>query len=473
MSVRFIKTRWHESCGYKEILSLAWPLVLGTCSVTIQQFINRIFLTWYSSESLAAATPAGAISFLAICLPIGIVSYVSTFIAQYHGAGMNRKIAGCVWQSIYISIFFSILVLCVLPYSHELFALTKHAPNLIKLETTYFNIMVAGSFFAICGSGVSGFFMGLGKTRVLLGVNILATVVNIILDYLLIFGHFGFPEMGISGAALATIISSAVSFFALTILLFTKENRSEYQTHSNWQINMKLIKRMVRYGFPNGMQLSVDVLIWSLFLLLVGRLGIIDLAATNIAFQVNSVAFMPVLGIGSAVGIIVARELGRYAAESAYKSVISALQIAMAYNVLMTILYVGLPMIFIYPFTSRAEPSQANQLYRLSVILLRFMAVYIVADSITITLASALRAAGDTIFVMCTLIVLGLFCIVIPTYYAIRPGGGGIILAWSLVTIYVFILSITFYLRFRQGKWKHMRIIEQAPLLSDEITEMN
>ncbi|MHB1459280.1 MAG: MATE family efflux transporter, partial [Armatimonadota bacterium] len=273
MSIGYIKNRWHEPCGYKEILNLAWPLVLSTCSVTIQQFINRIFLTWYSSESLAAATPAGAISFLAMCLPIGIVGYVSTFIAQYHGAGMSKKIAGCVWQSIYLSIFFSVLVLCILPYSDNLFALTKHTPNLIRLETAYFNIIVGGSFFAICGSAVSGFFMGLGKTRVLLGVNILATAVNIILDYLLIFGNLGFPEMGISGAALGTVISSAVSLIALLILLFRKENRDEYNTHTGWQFNSKLIKRMIKYGFPNGMQLSIDVFIWSVFLLFVGRLG--------------------------------------------------------------------------------------------------------------------------------------------------------------------------------------------------------
>lgn len=467
MNFRSIKIRWNESCGYKEILNLAWPLVLSTCSVTIQQFINRIFLTWYSSESLAAATPAGAISFLAICLPIGIVSYVSTFVAQYHGAGMSRKIAGCIWQSIYLSILFSALVLCVLPFSSQLFALTKHSHNLQILEVTYFNIMVAGSFFGICGSAISGFFMGLGKTRILLGVNILATVVNIILDYTLIFGHFGFPEMGISGAAFATIISGAVSLSAFVYLLFSKENRDEYYTHTGWQINMKMIKRLIRYGLPNGMQLSVDVLIWSIFLLFVGRLGIIDLAATSIAFQINSVAFMPVLGVGSAVGIIVARELGKNLAENAYKSVISALQIAVFYNMLIAILYVALPVIFIYPFTSKADMTQVDQLYRLMVILLRFMAVYVVADSITITLASALRAAGDTIFVMCSLLILGLFCIVIPTYYAIRPGGGGILLAWSLVTAYVFILSITFSLRFRQGKWKHMRIIEKAPLLPE------
>ncbi|MHB1459189.1 MAG: MATE family efflux transporter, partial [Armatimonadota bacterium] len=173
---------------------------------------------------------------------------------------------------------------------------------------------------------------------------------------------------------------------------------------------------------------------------------------------------MPVLGIGSAVAIIVARELGKNIAENAYKSVISALQISAVYNLLIAILYVGLPIVFIYPFTAKADPAQADQLYSLTVILLRFMAIYTVADSIAITLASALRGAGDTVFVMCSFILLGLLCIILPTYYAIQPGGGGIILAWALVTIYVFALSITFYIRFRQGKWKHMRIIERTPL---------
>lgn len=467
MSISYIRTRWHESCGYKEILNLAWPLILSTCSMTIQQFINRIFLTWYSSESLAAATPAGAISFLFVGLFIGIAGYVSTFIAQYHGAGMNHKIAGCVWQSIYLSILFAAIALCILPYSRELFALTKHAPALVKLEVKYFNIMIAGSFFSICGAAVSGFFMGLGKTRVLLGVNILATVINIVLDYTLIFGNFGFPEMGITGAAIATIAAMGVSFIALVALLFTKDVRDEYHTHLGWRINIKLMARMVRYGLPNGLQLMLDVLVWSLFLLFVGRLGILDLAATNLAFQVNSVSFMPVLGIGSAVSIIVARELGKNRPENAMKSTVSALQLGAMYNALVSILYIGTPVIFIYPFTSKADSATAHQLYHLTAVLLRFLAIYTVADSLSIIVASALRGAGDTVFVMCAFMVLGLGCMILPVYYAVQPGGGGLIWAWTLVTIYVFLLSITFLLRFRQGKWKKMRVIERASLVAD------
>lgn len=467
MIINYLRTKWNEPCGYKEILDLAWPLILSTCSITIQQFINRIFLSWYSPETLAAAAPAGALSFLAIGLFIGIVNYSSTFIAQYHGAGMKDRIASCVWQSIYLSIVFSIMVLPILPHTERLFHLTGHSPELVRLESSYFNIMIAGAFFSICGAAVSGFFMGLGKTRALLIANIIATCVNIILDYGLIFGKLGIPRLGITGAAYATIIAMATSLIILTCLLFAKENRQEYHIHHIRPLDFKLAKRMVRFGFPNGIQVTIDVFVWSLFLLFVGRLGTIPLAATNLAFQINSVSFMPVTGIGSAVAIIVARELGKNNVENAIRSTISAIQIGAVYNAIIAILYVGVPVVFVYPFTYRADPSSAHELYKLSAILLRFLAAYTVADSISIVFASALRGAGDVVFVMFTFLILGLGCMAIPIYYAVQPGGGGLIWAWTYATIYIFLLLITFFLRFRQGRWKTMRVIEQPSFVAE------
>lgn len=332
MIFKYIKSRWSQPCGYKEILDLAWPLILSASAVTIQQFVDRIFLSWYSSEALAAAAPSGAFSFLAIGLFIGIVGYSNAFIAQYNGAGLNNRISSCVWQAIYLSIIFSALILCILPFSEKLFTYTGHSFKLRVLEIQYFNIMIVGAFFSICGSAVSGFFMGLGKTRILLAANICATIVNIILDYLLIFGKFGFPEMGIKGAAYATIAAMAVSFIILTAILFNRSNRNEFQTHLGWKLNSKLIARMMKYGFPNGLQLTIDCFVWSMFLLFVGRLGTVELAATTLAFQINSVSFMPVIGVGTAVAIIAARELGKNMADNAVKSAVSALHLSGVYN---------------------------------------------------------------------------------------------------------------------------------------------
>ena len=462
-----VVSRWHKQCGYKEILILAWPLILCNCSLTIQQFVNRVFLSWYSSESLAASAPAGAFSFLAVCLFIGIAGYSSTFIAQYHGSGRNDRIASCFWQAFYLSIFFSLLVLCILPFSRRLFQLTGHPQALINQELTYFNIMIAGGFFAIGGAALSGLFMGLGRTRVLLWSSGIATATNMILDYLMIFGKCGFPEMGIRGAAIASVIGTAVGFVTLAVILLRGNIRSEYQLFEGAKLDLRLTRRIVRFGLPSGMQLLLDVLVWSIFLLFVGRISVVALAATNLAFQINCISFMPTLGIGSAVGIIVARELGKNSPSNAATSVWSAIHMGISFNLLMAFVYIFAPILLVYPFTAKADPAQGTALFSTSVILLRYLSIYTIADAVSIIFSSALRGAGDTLYVMCVLIVIGISFMVVPTYYAVQPGGGGLIKAWLYVTIYVFILFTAFFLRFRQGKWKEMRVIEPQVAIID------
>ena len=99
-----IKRRWHKQGGYREVLRVAVPLILSTGAWSILLFVDRMFLSWHSPESIAAALPAGMASFALSCLFIGIAAYVNTFVAQYQGANQNLKVGSIVWQGIYLSL---------------------------------------------------------------------------------------------------------------------------------------------------------------------------------------------------------------------------------------------------------------------------------------------------------------------------------------------------------------------------------
>ena len=272
--------RWQEPSGYREVLAIAGPLVLSTGTTTVQQFVNRMFLSWYSPDALAASLPAGALSFTVMCFFIGTVSYASTFVAQFHGSGQPARIAASVWQAIYASLFAGIIILPFAAMARPLFDLAGHAPQIREQECRYFATLVLGSGFAVLSSATCAFFTGLGFTRTVMWVNVGTALLNAALDWGLIFGNLGLPRLGIVGAGLATVISSAVGATIFVYLFIRGRHAAKYQVWQNRGFDRELFGRLVRFGAPSGFHFMVDLLGWSLFIMLVGRLGIRELAAT-------------------------------------------------------------------------------------------------------------------------------------------------------------------------------------------------
>lgn len=471
------RERWRRPAGYRELLLIAVPLVLSTGSMTVQQFTDRMFLSWYSPEALAASMPAGITSFALLCFFLGTVSYVNTFVAQYHGAGRKSQVANSVWQGIYLSLFAGVAVLVFVPLAEPLFRMVGHDQKVQALEVTYFRIMMFGGGFAILSSALSAFFTGLGRTIVVMYVNIGTALLNIVLDYVLIFGHFGLPEMGIAGAAIATIIASACGTVLFFLLFLSRANRREFNTGGSRAWNHALFLRLMRYGAPNGFHFMLDLFAFSLFILLVGRIGVLELAATNLAFQVNNIIFMPMLGFSIATTTLVGRSLGENRPDRARRVTWYAFHLTFSYMAVVAALYILIPDVFIKPFGVRADPVEFAPVRDMAVILLIFVALYSLFDAFNLIFAAALKGAGDTVFVMIVSAVLGITLMVLPTWWVCRPDGPGIYVAWAFLTLFVIVLGVVFFIRFLQGRWQSMRVIEQpseippVPTVAESVAE--
>ena len=196
--------------------------------------------------------------------------------------------------------------------------------------------------------------------------------------------------------------------------------------------------------------------------MLVGRIGTAELTATNVAFQINTLAFMPMIGFGVATSTLVGQWLGRGRPELAARAAWSAFHMAILYMAAIAICYVVVPGAFIDLFTRKAAPGSFAQIRPLAVVILRFVAAYCVLDTMNVILASALKGAGDTRFVMAWSVTLGWAIMVIPTWICCARPGGSIYLAWAFLTIYVNLTGLIFLWRFMQGKWRSMRVIEGA-----------
>jgi MATE family multidrug resistance protein len=432
-------------------------LFLSYGSTTILQFTDRMFLTWYSPEAMAATAPAGMLAFTVQALFIGLVGYAATFVAQYTGAGRPRQAVAAVWQALYLAVFAALLLLPLALAGGAVFRLAGHPPAMQGMERDYFTIFVLGSFPFIATAAVSGYFIGRGKTKVLLWINLAGSVVNVVLDYLLIFGVWGFPQMGVAGAALASVLAQCVTL-AAGFTIFLRETRF---VSGVWRPDLVLGRRLLRFGSPSGVQFMLDVLGWTLFLMLIGRLGTAELGATNLGFQVNSFAFFPVRGIAMAASTLVGQNLGRNRADLADRAVWSSIHLGLLFTVVMGVLFVTIPGLLIAPFGARANPAEFAPVREMTIVILRFVAAYCLFDVGNLVLASALKGAGDTLYVMLLSTSCSVVLMLLPVLlFCIRPGGLGIYGAWFFLTFMVCALSAFFLLRYLRGHWRAMRVIE-------------
>ncbi|MBU0533678.1 MAG: MATE family efflux transporter [Candidatus Omnitrophica bacterium] len=470
--IRWLINRWRCENGYRDILVVAIPLILSTSAWAVQHFVDRMFLTWYSPEAIAAAMPAGMLNFTVMSLFIGTASYAGTFVAQYYGAGIYKKIGPSVWQGAYIAVVGGIIHLFLIPLARPVFAFIGHDPLVQTNEIIYFQVLCLGAAPGIAGAAMAGFFSGRGKTWPIMWINCSATFVNLVLDYAMIFGNWGFPEMGMKGAAIATIISGYFAFFIYLILFCKRSYNEKYHTLKGFRLNLNLFKRLMHFGLPSGIQFSLDMVGFSIFILLAGRLGTTNLAATNIAFNINTLAFMPMIGIGIAISILVGQSLGKNRPDLAERSTYSGFHMTIVYTTIIAFFYMVMPDIFLKPFAAQANPETFESIRQIARVLLRFVAIYAIFDTLNIVFSSAIKGAGDTRFVLKMIIVLSSLLLVIPSYIAVIIFHKGVYTAWTIFTFYVIALGFAFLLRFIQGKWRTMRVIEEViPVIPTMMSE--
>ena len=459
MFVSGLKRWWSCPCGVRELVVLALPLVLSTSFWTVMNFTDRMFLLWHSNAAMAASLPSGMLYFSVICFPLGVISYTGTFVAQYFGAGHPLRVGRITWQGVWVALASVPLVLATVPLAPWAFRLVGHAPEVAGLEEVYYRTMTFGAGGALLNGAFAAFFTGLGRTRVVMVVDGLAAGLNVVLDYAWVFGYWGFPEGGIAGAAWATVVAqwSSVLLYAWVVCRPTYGER--YGLRSQCRFDRALVARLLRYGGPNGLQWLVEVAAFTLFVLLVGRLGTEAMAATNLAFNVNNMAWFPMLGVGIAVSTMVGQQLGANHPELAARATWTGLAVALAYMGFFAVLYLVVPNLFLLGHAAGAEPGQFEGIRQSTIVLLRFVAAYCLFDALNVIFCSAIKGAGDTRFVLLNVCLLSPLP-VLATWFGTTRWGFGLLWCWSAITAWVCLLGVTYMARFCQGRWREMRVIE-------------
>ncbi len=458
------KPKTVQKSAHRQVIAISVPLAMSMAATTVMEFTDRVFLANYSLEAIAAVVPAGITAFLFIAFFIGVAGYLNVFIAQYTGAGAEHRIGACLWQGIWFTLFATVLLWGLVLIAAPLFALSGHSPGVQQLEVTYFRILCGGAGLDVAAAALACFFSGRGFTRPVLAVSFLGMLFNIPLDYALINGIWIFPQMGIAGAGLATVAAWGLMTLAYVLLIFTPQNRRRYGLWKNRGLDRDLLGRLLKFGVPGSLQFCLDVFAFTFFILIVGRIGNNELAATNIVFSINSLAFMPAMGFSMGVSTLTGQALGRNRPEDTVAAARSSTHLLLGYILLLDMVFIFAPQQVLSIFmASEMDTPAGREIMRMGVILLRFVAVYVCVDALYMVYSGVLKGAGDTRFLMIAIGSLSLVCMILPVYIGVIWLKAGLYFAWGCVVLFIGALFLMSWGRYLGGKWKTMRVIEQAP----------
>ena len=457
--------------GSRELIAIALPLVVSQSFMTVQVFLDTLLLSWHDPQEMAASFPAMMWFWLGFGFLQVTAGYVSTFVAQYTGAGRPERVGPAVWQGMYFALAAGTLFIVVVPAAPALISISKHSPELQALEVTYLRCLCFAALPMLVMAAVNGFFSGRGQTWTVFGIEAVGTAINMVASLLLIFGEWGLPEMGIAGAGIGTVLGSCVSALTALVLFFLPTYRREFRSLAGYHFDRDLFSRLMRYGGPAGAQVFLDVLVFHVFVQLVGRLGDAATGATTLAIRLNMIAFLPLMGLGQAVSILVGQRLGGDRPDLAERSAYTGLKWAFGYMCLVAAVYLIFPQALVALFEGDENPEAFAAIAALVPTLLTCVALYSLADSVNVTFAFALRGAGDTWFVSLLTFALGWPIMILPTFVVVLSGAN-LYWAWSFATAYVCSMAVCFWLRFRSGRWKSMRVIEAVdPAVTEEDRE--
>lgn len=453
-----------EAGTVRELLRVAVPLALSTGTLSVMHVTDRVFLTWHDQNALAASLPAGMLSWTLLSLFFGTVNYINTFVAQYYGSAQHHRIGTSVGQGVYLSILGGILFIPFLVWAPWLFETLGYSGQILKLEVDYFRLLGIGAMPALINSTLGCVYSGRGKTWAVFWVNAVAMLANFVLDWTLIFGHFGAPAMGIRGAAIATVAGSVISVFCWIVLLSIDPAVRPFGLWQGLRPDLELAGRIIRFGFPNGLMMLLEACLLNIFLALIGQMGNAELAATNLAFTLNTLAFIPTFGLQIAVMTLVGQRIGEGLPDIAERTTRGAILVCNTYMTIWAILYVVFPDVVLQIFGAHSQPGEFEEIRAMAIMLLRFVAAYTIFDGIQLIYSGAVRGAGDVRFSLIFFIGTEILVMVLPTWIGVQFFNMQLAWAWSWMTAWVVILAFGFWLRFRGGRWKSMSVIEENPI---------
>ena len=447
--------------GVRELLAIALPMVVSHACDTVMTFTDRVFLSRLGPDEMNAAMSGGLTCFMMMTFFMGLIGYTTALVAQYLGAGKKDRCALATSQALIICLAAYPVILLARPLVLYGFELSGISAGQLASQKMYFGILIYATIIGLLRTSLSSFFSGIGQTRMVMVAAIVAMVANIGLNYVLIFGKLGLPPLGIRGAAYGTILGGLLGLTVLVTAYFWPPNRREYQVFQSLRFDREAMGKLLWFGYPAGVEMFLNVLAFTGMIFAFHAHGPVTATATTIMFNWDMVSFVPLIGIQIGVMSLVGRYMGAGDPDTAHRAAMSGIKTGWVYSSVILVLFACFPETLVSVFQPVDADPVFEQAVPTAVFMIRLASLYVMIEAVVIVFSGTLRGAGDTFWAMCISVTLHWLLlpilIVMLHWLGMSPE-----LAWTAIVLTFLCFSYIFYLRYRSGHWREIRVVQSA-----------
>ncbi len=438
---------------FKYNLKLAYPVILGMLGHTFVSFVDNVMVGQLGAEELAAVSLGNSFIFIAMSLGIGFSTAMTPLIAEADAEGNFQKGKSAFKHGLFLCTVLSIALFGVMLLAKPIMYIMEQPEDVVVLAKPYLDLVAFSLVPLIIFQAFKQFSDGLSLTKYPMYATLLANILNIGINYLLIFGKFGFPEMGIVGAAVGTLVSRFVMLFFLWWLLSKRKKSRPFVTHIQFfKLRFMAIKTFVNLGVPSAMQMFFEVGIFTAAIWLSGILGANAQAANQIALNLASMTFMVAMGLSVAAMIRVGNQKGLKNYPELKRIATSIFLLGFVFAVVFALFFVvlhqWLPTLYV-DLDNQTDILNTTEVVSIASLLLLAAAVFQISDSLQVIVLGALRGLQD-VYIPTVITFVAYWLVGFPiSYYLGKENSYGSLGIWIGLLAGLSVAAILLFLRFR------------------------
>ena len=434
----------------REILRIGLPIMLGQACVIILAFADNIMIGWHSVNELAASSFVNNVMNLFILTELGFAAGMTPMIGADNGTGNVKGIGitvknGLVTNGIIGGI--SLILLTIIYFNLDSFG---QAPELMPYIKPYFVIVGISTLFALGFNVLKQFTDGICKPMISMTLLMIGNLLNIFGNWVLIYGKLGFPELGLTGAGISTLVSRALILIVFAVFIFKSKKMNEYaRAIKEAVLSRNEMKAVFKMGYPVGIQMALESSTFTFAAVMAGWLGVIQLAAHQVVITISQLFFLMMQGLSFAVSILVSNSFGRKdfksVREYARKGYFMTLGISATLSVLL----------YCFRYQAAGIFTDSPEVSAMAVSLFFLLFAYQFGDGLQLCFANVLRGIQDVRPIMYAAFV-SYYLIAIPSAYILGfKTSLGIHGIWLGFPIGLTLAGIFFYTRYRRDLRRH------------------
>jgi len=443
---------FRTSITYRQIINIAFPIILGSVAQNLINVTDTAFLGRVGEVALGAAAIGGLFYFAIFMLAFGFGLGTQIIVARRDGEGKHVEIGRTIEHAYYFLIPVSLLAFLFLEWiAGSLLNSILQSPQIYEGTVTFLNYRAYGIFFAFINMGFRAFYVGIARTKVITWTTIVLASVNIFLDYCLIFGNLGFPEMGIAGAALASVIAEASACIFFFIYTFAKIPLKKYHLFYFKDFSRKLLGRIIKVASPIMLQHFLSLGTWLIFFLFVEQMGQRQLAISNIIRSFYIVLMIPIWGFSSAANTLVSNAIGQKRQQEVMPIIMKILVLCVSGVLVLVVAGLVMPDYLLSVYTNNEGLIQGAipVLYMISGSALLLGAGFIYFSGVSGTGKTQISLIIEIITIIMYLL---------STYMFVQLWDFSIAIVWSVEFIYAFFLGFLSWLYLKYGNWRKTKV---------------